>query len=288
MKKYISFALLLLSASLSAQTLKGVYTLSSVATGKNLDGNAENLYPFPPNGGDYQKWTIKQTGTTGTRKVYALSSVATGMRLECDGNRLYPRKPDDSRNQLWIIDPDNCVDCFTLTHLVTGKRLDGNAENLYPFDPNDGNYQKWRIVPVAPAPVTASNLSPAISQVSNTSTAVNPAQSTQKAVRFGDWQPWQPSRFGEFRWRWVANTAAADFPKFIEVEYEVKNTRKAKVNALASVMQCGAPDQGSKYYQKFTIEAGATQNVKAKVINCGTAEKPRVVKPYVMELIRID
>ena len=48
-----------LAVSLQAQPQNGTYTLTTVAMGKRLDGNAESLYGFDPNNGDYQKWRIE-------------------------------------------------------------------------------------------------------------------------------------------------------------------------------------------------------------------------------------
>ncbi len=272
-----------------AQTLKGTYTLTSVATGKCLDGNETNLYPFPPNNGDHQKWIIKQMGATQGRKVYRLTSVATGKCLDYNGERLYPRGPDDSRTQLWIVDPvNNCADCFTLTHLPTGKRLDGDAESLYPFDPNEGNHQKWRIVPAVPAPARPA-VSPAITGGLATENTLSVGSNfTTKAIRFSDWSKWERCGFGEYRWRWGANTLSSDFPKFIDVYYEVKNTRKSAVKASAGVRMCKDPQSSSKYNHQFTLEAGQSGEYKVAVLNCGTADAPNVIKPYVYELIRID
>lgn len=286
--KSTAFILLsMLALSLRAQPQNGTYTLTSVATGKRLDGNATNLYPFPPNDGDYQKWVIKQTGTTSGRKVYRLTSVATSMCLDYDGNVIYPRKPDDSRFQLWIIEASDCPNCYTLTNLPTGKRLDGNAESLYGFDRNNGDYQKWRIEAIVPSAATntVANLELPATKSFATSTSA-----TQKAVRFGEWSRWQGTLtgFGEFRWRLVANTAAADFPKFIEVEYEVKNKRKGTVKVNAGVVQCKDPQKTSQYSKEFTVPGEATETTKVKVLNCGTAEAPKVIKAFVAERVNID
>lgn len=285
MKKYLFFILLFLAAYSQAQeALKGNYTLTSVAAGKRLDGNATALYPFDPNSGDYQKWVIKQTGTTGGRKVYCLTSVATGKCLDYDGERIYPRGPDDSRTQLWIIDPSDCPNCYTLTNLPSGKRLDGNASSLYGHDPNNGDYQKWRIELVASTP---SAVSPAITDIgTGKSLATGPAIANN-VMRFGDWSGWQKIGFGQFRWRWSANTIDADFPKFIYVEYEVKNTKKKPVDAVASVKQCNNPELTSKYQQRFSLEAEKSGAYKVKVLNCGTKENPKT-QPAVWELIKID
>jgi hypothetical protein len=285
MKKYLFFALLLLAATSHAQeTLKGNYTLTSVATAKRLDGNATTLYPFDPNGGDYQTWTIKQTGVTGGRKAYRLTSVATGKCLDYDGERIYPRGPDDSRTQLWIIDPADCPNCYTLTNLLANKRLDGNAGSLYAHDPNDGNYQKWRIEPFTPAPST---VSPAITDVQPAKSLATGPKITQKALLFGDWSNWKKTGFGQFRWRWFANPIEADFPAFVYVEYEVQNSQKRIVNAVAGVQQCKNPELTSKHQQRFTLESEKSGTYKVKVMNCGTKENPKV-QPVVWELIRID
>jgi hypothetical protein len=285
MKKYLFFVLLLLASTSHAQeTLKGNYTLTSVATAKRLDGNATTLYPSDPNSGDYQKWTIKQTGTTGGRKVYRLTSVATGKCLDYDGERIYPRGLDDSRTQLWILDPAGCPNCYTLTNLPTGKRLDGNAGGLYAHDPNDGNYQKWRIEPIAP---NTSTVSSAITDVGSAKSLATGPDITQKVLHFGDWSNWQKTGFGQFRWRWFANTTEADFPKFVYVEYEVQNKRQSTVNAVAGVKQCKNPELTSKQQQQFTLDSQKSGVYKVKVLNCGTKESPKV-QPIVWELIRID
>lgn len=276
-----------LAVSLQAQPQNGTYTLTSVATGKRLDGNATNLYPFPPNGGDYQKWVIKQTGTTSGRKVYQLTSVATGMCLDYDGATIYPRKADDSRMQLWIIDPSNCTNCYTLTNLPLGKRLDGNAESLYGFDPNSSDYQKWRIEVVLQPAATpnVTNL-----EAPSTKSLANSANATQKVVQVGEWSQWEGAinGFGVFRWRLVFNNLAADFPKFVEVEYEIKNKRKSTVKAKAGVVLCNDPKTPSKYSQEFTIAGETTETIKVKVLNCGTAAKPQSAKPFVSERVLID
>lgn len=130
-----------------AQTLDGVYTLTSVATGKSLDGDAGRLYPSVPNGGDYQKWTIK-FNSLGKQKGYTLISVATGKALDGDAGRLYPSNPNVGEFQKWRIEPTNTPDSYTLVSLATGKALDGDANRLYPSAPNGGDYQKWRITKV--------------------------------------------------------------------------------------------------------------------------------------------
>ena len=84
------------------------------------------------------------------------------------------------------------------------------------------------------------------------------------------------------------NSLSADFPKFVDLEYEVKNKRKSAVKVNASVVLCNDPKTSSKYSQEFTIAGETTETIKVKVLNCGTAAKPQSAKPFVSERVRID
>lgn len=284
----IALFLTILFSPTTAQTLKGTYTLSSVATDKNLDGNEKDVYPHDPNGGDHQKWTLKQTGTVKERKVYALTNLATGLRLDGDGDRLYTHAPNDGQNQLWIIDPADCANCFTLTNLATNKRLDGNAEHLYPFEQNEGNFQKWRILKVvataaAPPTPTARLEAPAATTVRHTPGA------TQSIYRKSDWSPWNHANFGvDYRYHWRINSMDATHPKFLEVVAELKNTAKEGIwEGTVRAYKCNTGQLSDKYFKRVEIKAGATETIIFTALNCGTGEKPNI-KVYASKSQRID
>lgn len=263
----------------NAQTLKGTYTLTSVATGRNLDGNEKDIYPHPANGGDHQKWILKQTGTIKERKVYSLTSVATGRRLDGNEKRLYTQTPNDSYNQKWIIDATTCPDCFTLTNLATNKRLDGNAESLYPFEQNEGNYQKWRIVSVTiPSKPQATTPSAIVDVPSvSTSTIAPSINSTQSLYKMGDWTAWIQQASGiEYRYRWRINTLAADHPQYVDAVVEIRSIIETIWEGQLYSISCRNPD---KIYSKQPIFRLQSKEIKAftyKSLNCGTADKPLI------------
>ncbi|WP_344649110.1 protein kinase domain-containing protein [Cryptosporangium japonicum] len=110
------------------------------ATSRCLDGNAAgNVYTFPCNDGDYQKWIPEEV-----EGGFTFTSKATGLCLDSNPSRnVYAMPCNGGDYQVWAV-AENGDSFFNLTDKATGFLLDSNEKGeVYAFDANDGDYQRW-------------------------------------------------------------------------------------------------------------------------------------------------
>ncbi|WP_373551255.1 RICIN domain-containing protein [Haliscomenobacter sp.] len=284
MQKHIIITLLLLVAStLSAQVNNGTYTLKSLRTGNVIAVRNGQLAPVDRSDQNNCIWTIKQTGTLKERRVYTLTSIINGFRLDGNEQELYLHEANDGYHQKWIFDPvPDCTDCYRLTSLATRKRIDSNPVQLFPRDPDDGWDQIWRITAETPQPVAIKN-APNINPETKTINKASPDLTSNTFIS-GPWSEWQAFALGNFRWRWSANKFDANFPLFVQVDFEVQSTKSQPSKIMVGVMNCKDPENSSSKYIK-ELPFGASQLLKYSLTaqNCGTKERPSVIKPYAIE-----
>ncbi|MFG1923023.1 protein kinase [Cryptosporangium sp. NPDC048952] len=110
------------------------------ATSRCLDGDkGGNVYTFPCNDGDYQRWI-----PTPIDGGFTFTSKATGLCLDSNAARsVYAMPCNQGDYQVWSV-AENGDGQYNLTNKATGFLLDSNEDGqTYAFDANDGDYQRW-------------------------------------------------------------------------------------------------------------------------------------------------
>lgn len=136
----------------------GIYEITSVASGKDLDisggnmANCTNIQQYEANSTFAQLWRIEKSGDHYTIKnsVYGKSlDIQNGSKASGANVQLY--ESNGTAAQLWDIVPTQDGKGFTIVSVLSGNVLDvsgasnSNGANVWAYSSNSSSAQKWEL-----------------------------------------------------------------------------------------------------------------------------------------------